>query len=231
MSTQTNSFESPVSKAAAAVTGAAESPISTAESTRRTREILTNVALALFFLQFAIAHGAHAMTAFRLSTFLLMIKISTDVFFYLIRKVPEGVSVSLYDWVIAIAGTYFIMFLTPVSNTADNLLGTAMQFTGMGMQILGMLSLNRSIGIVAANRGVKTSGMYKYVRHPLYLSYLISFLGFVINQFSLLNVLVYSVAVLLWVLRLRAEEDFLMKSEEYRDFAEQTRWRLIPGLY
>ena len=40
-------------------------------------------------------------------------------------------------------------------------------------------TLGRSFGIVAANRGVKTRGPYRLVRHPAYFGYLMSYLGYV----------------------------------------------------
>ena len=206
-------------------------PVSDEEARRRTKEIFFNVVLALFFLQFAIRHAVYAMDVFRWSTMLLMVKVMTDVIFYLIRRVPKDVSMSLYDWMIAIAGTYFVMFLLPVENANDLWFGQVLQFTGWILQILAMFSLNRSIGMVAANRGVQTTGLYGLVRHPLYLSYFVAFLGYVLNHYSVMNLMVYAVAVGLWVLRLLAEEKFLMQSDEYRQYAQKVRWRMLPGVF
>jgi protein-S-isoprenylcysteine O-methyltransferase Ste14 len=69
------------------------------------------------------------------------------------------------------------------------------------------------------------------VRHPLYSSYVIAFLGYVVNHPSPYNMAVYVVAVALWVLRLRAEERFLLSDPAYCEFAGRVRWRLLPGLY
>ena len=85
--------------------------------------------------------------------------------------------------------------------------------------------------MVAANRGVKTTGLYALVRHPLYMSYFVAFFGYVLNHFSWMNLMVYAVAVGLWVLRLLAEEKFLMKSEDYRNYAQQVRWRMLPKVF
>lgn len=205
--------------------------INTREARRRMKEIFFNVVLSLFFLQFAMRHASFAMQAFRISTVLLLLKVSTDVFFYLIRRIPKDVSLSLYDWVIAIAGTYFVMFLTPVRDANDIWIGQAMQMFGMLLQIFAMLSLNRSIGMVPANRGIQSTGLYRYIRHPLYLSYFVAFLGYVVNHFSWFNLFIYAVAVLLWLLRLFAEETFLMQSSDYRHYASKVRWRMLPKVF
>ena len=36
------------------------------------------------------------------------------------------------------------------------------------LQIAAVLSLNRSFGLLPAHRGVKSDGLYRWVRHPLY---------------------------------------------------------------
>lgn len=202
-----------------------------AETKRWAREVCFNVLLSLLFLQFAIQHIQSAVDVLRLSTILLLAKVSTDVFFYLIRRVPKGVSMSLYDWFIAIAGTYAIVLFAPVEHGSDRVLGQVLQIAGMSLQVLAMLSLNRSIGIVAANRGVKTNGLYRFVRHPLYASYVVAFGGYVLNQPSLYNLSIYGMALMLWVLRLMAEERFLLQDESYRDYAAQVRWRIMPGVF
>lgn len=198
---------------------------------RVTWEILGNVLLSFFFLQFLLANVAYLQTAFRLSTLLLVIKVATDVLFYLIRRMPKEISIDPYDWVIAIAGTYMISFFRPDPSGADNLFAQGLQCLGALMQVAGMLSLNKSIGIAPANRGVKTQGMYRFVRHPLYLSYVISFGGFLLNQPSWHNAMVYLLAVTLWVLRLLAEERFLNRDPEYRAYSSHVRWRLIPFVF
>lgn len=201
-------------------------------ATRRwLREVCCNVLLSLLFLQFAVQHLRSAVDALRLSTILLLAKVSTDVVFYLIRRIPKDVSMSRYDWFVAIAGTYAIVLFKPVGHGTDVVVGQAMQMAGIALQVLAMLSLNRSIGIVAANRGIKTNGLYRFVRHPLYASYVLAFGGFVLSQPSLHNVCVYLAALLLWVLRLLAEEKFLLQDASYRAYAANVRWRMIPGLF
>lgn len=194
-------------------------------------EIACNVVLSLLFLQFAVEQGQAVLRDFRISTLLLLAKVSTDVVFYLIRRLPKETSFSVYDWFIGIAGTYAIVFFRPSNDSHDVVVGQALQFAGLALQVLAMLSLNRSIGMVAANRGIQTGGLYRWIRHPLYCSYVVAFLGYVINQPSAYNIGVYVVAVALWVLRLRAEERFLLQDPAYRDFAAKIRWRLVPGVY
>ena len=206
-------------------------PADRAEAQRRLWEVACNVLLSLMFLRFAIAQGAAVYETLRISNMLMLAKVSTDVFFYLIRSLPKGVSLSLYDWTVGIVGTFAIVLFQPEAGARDIWVGQALQWTGIGLQVLAMLSLNRSIGMVAANRGVKTNGLYRFMRHPLYFSYIVAFLGYVVNHASYWNGLIYAMAVLLWVLRLLAEERFLLRDPAYQQYAERVRYRLIPGIF
>ncbi len=194
-------------------------------------EITGNILLSVFFLQFVVINMNAFQKTFQISTLLLIAKVSTDVVFYLIRRMPKEVSMSLYDWLVGLAGTFLAVFFRPEPYGQDLPLGQCLQVVGMLLQIASMLSLNRSIGIVAANRGIKTGGMYRFVRHPLYLSYVIAFAGYVMNHVSVYNLSIYTALILLYVLRLLAEERFLMRAPDYQEFARRTRWRIIPFVF
>lgn len=209
-----------------------ESAVGVSEDARRRLwEIGCNVALSLLFLRFAAQQWEAAWETLRLSNILLFAKVSTDVLFYLIRRLPQRVSLSAYDWCIGILGTFTIVLFRPEAAGRDLSPGQGLQLAGIALQVAAMLSLNRSIGMVAANRGVQTRGLYRWVRHPLYLSYIIAFLGYVVNHPSVWNLGVYAAAVALWILRLLAEERFLMQDPQYQAYCRRVRFRLLPGLF
>ena len=93
------------------------------------------------------------------------------------------------------------------------------------------LSLNRSFGIVAANRGVKTGGPYAYVRHPMYLGYFLSQAAILIMNFSAWNILVLSIWATSQVLRIHAEERVLLRDPSYSAHATRVPYRLVPWIY
>ncbi|MCK6452335.1 MAG: hypothetical protein L6R19_16025 [Alphaproteobacteria bacterium] len=45
------------------------------------------------------------------------------------------------------------------------------------------------------------------------------------------NVAIFIAATGLQVMRIRSEETFLMRYDEYADYARRTRWRLIPAVW
>ena len=194
-------------------------------------EMCCNVLLASYFMYFVYLHGSSVVsTGLRLSTILLLLKVGADVFFHLTRKPAEKISRKPYDWFIGIAGAYTILLFVPLVGT-DSVFGVLIQLFGMALQVLGMFSLNQSIGFVAANRGIKTKGMYRFVRHPLYFAYTVSFFGFMINQFCIRNLCVYLLMVVVLYLRTHCEERILRQDAEYQEYAEKVKYRMIPGIF
>ncbi len=92
---------------------------------------------------------------------------------------------------------------------------------------MAVISLGRSFGIVAANRGVRTTGFYRFVRHPLYGSYLVGYLGFLLGNLSIWNVSLIVLTVLCQYARARAEERVLLQDPAYQAYAQQVRYRFI----
>lgn len=149
----------------------------------------------------------------------------------LMRK-PGPMATTVYAWAVAIVGTCAAMLVTPGGHAVISVsLGATLMLCGLILSVAAKLYLNRSFGIVPANRGVKSSGPYRLVRHPMYLGYFVTHLGFVLLHLSLWNVVVYLTCWFALVLRIRSEEQFLSKDERYQVYAAGVRYRLMPGLY
>jgi protein-S-isoprenylcysteine O-methyltransferase Ste14 len=99
------------------------------------------------------------------------------------------------------------------------------------LQILGVLSLNKSLAIVPAKRQIKTRGMYRLVRHPLYTSHILAMTGYVLANTTTGNVIVYAVAVASLFIRIIREERHLALDPQYRQYMEQVRYRLLPLVF
>ena len=104
-------------------------------------------------------------------------------------------------------------------------------FAGMMFQISAKAALWRSYGLIPANRGVKTGGPYRFVRHPMYAGYTLTHIGFLIGFPSLQNLLVYFATFLVEVARLIREELILNKDPLYRDYTTRVHYRLLPGVF
>jgi protein-S-isoprenylcysteine O-methyltransferase Ste14 len=81
-----------------------------------------------------------------------------------------------------------------------------------------------------SKNGLINSGPYRVLRHPAYAGMLlanIAFVSYFVSPTSIVALAVL-VAAILW--RIRVEEDVLVTSPEYREFAS-TRRRFVPGVW
>ena len=114
---------------------------------------------------------------------------------------------------------------------APQAVGNGLMLAGLALSFYAKVTLWRSFGLVAANRGVKRHGPYRVIRHPMYLGYAITQVGFALLNPVWSNLLIYSAAFGLQVLRLKAEEGLLERDPVYADYMARVRFRLAPGLF
>jgi protein-S-isoprenylcysteine O-methyltransferase Ste14 len=84
------------------------------------------------------------------------------------------------------------------------------------------------MGLLPAHRGVKSRGLYAFVRHPLYATYTIALAGYLISNWSIYNAVILVAGTAFQVMRIRNEESLLLDYADYVAFAGRTRWRLLP---
>jgi len=153
------------------------------------------------------------------------------VFFLLIRRSTTEISLRPQDWAVALLATTAPLLIVKGAAPTNLEAGLFLLLFGTLTQVVAKLSLRRSFGLVAANRGVKTGGVYRYVRHPMYLGYMISHVGFLLMSPSVWNAFVYVVCWGCLILRIAFEERVLSKDETYQAFKLRVPHRLIPGVY
>lgn len=153
------------------------------------------------------------------------------VLMVLIRR-PGPISVAPLAWVVASIGTFTPLFVVAQGEAvAPGWLAGMLMLVGLLISCAAKLHLNFSFGIVAANRGVKKSGPYRLVRHPMYLGYALNHAGFVMLHPAPLNIAIYTVTWIAMAVRVQFEEQFLRQDPSYVEYAESVRYRLLPGLF
>jgi protein-S-isoprenylcysteine O-methyltransferase Ste14/uncharacterized membrane protein (UPF0127 family) len=163
-----------------------------------------------------------------------LVFVNTLLFFlFLTRRESTETSTRILDWVIPILTMTSAMILKPLSNNIDSLNGIS-----MGIQVFGILSilssltsLGRSFGVIPANRKIKYSGLYKVVRHPLYASELIFYFGFLIGNFSIINLFGVIIILTGQMYRAISEEKLLSKDLNYIKYKKDVKYRFLPGFY
>lgn len=140
-------------------------------------------------------------------------------------------SSSFYTTFIAFAGTAASLLVIPQGTMlAPDWVTAPFIWTGTAIALAAKLSLRRSFGLVPANRGVKSGGAYRFVRHPMYTGYVLNHIGFMLLYFSAWNVVIYLTTWVLLYLRAIEEEKFLLQDPLYQDYASKVRARIVPGL-
>jgi protein-S-isoprenylcysteine O-methyltransferase Ste14 len=131
-------------------------------------------------------------------------------------------------WLLAFAGTCVTLLLRPMVPPIPSSAGNIVQLIGIAAIVASMLSLRRSYGIVPAHRGIRTGGLYNFVRHPLYASELVWFLGFAIDNPSGWNIGLWLCDCALQFGRACAEERFLSVDPVYSQYRARVKYRLLP---
>ena len=153
--------------------------------------------------------------------------------FTLLRRPSKEISVNLGDWLLACTATFAPLMLLPADDSFPEIadFGLFLLIVGNVWQCWAKFVLRRSFGIAPANRGIKVSGPYRYMRHPMYAGYLFVHLGALALMFSWHNVLIYLIGWTAQIRRILAEERLLGEDPVYAEYMGQVRWRLIPGLF
>lgn len=198
---------------------------------QKTDAVIVNVLLAALFSNFILHYYIQFTVYHKFSAFLMMVQITCLVIFFLLRVLPRKVSFSKKDWAVALCGTWLPLLILPTSMSREIPLFLIVQLIGVVISTIGILSLNKSFAIVPALRDVKTRGLYRFVRHPIYFGYLISLTCVVVQNFSLFNLCVLCGVFACDVMRILAEEKILREDDQYRAYMRRVKWRLLPFIW
>lgn len=168
-----------------------------------------------------------------LPVLLLLIAESLTLFLILIARFPRAVNRSpLTTLVVVAASFYFVVIqLSEGTQLLPVFVTSCFQIAGITLQLSAKMSLARSFGLLPANRGIVSTGPYRLVRHPMYLGYFLTHVGFLLARFSLHNVLVYVALYTLQVFRILAEERVLTADSGYREYMARVRYRMLPKVF
>ncbi len=98
----------------------------------------------------------------------------------------------------------------------------------VGMTIVGSVRLE-----IVEGHKLLTEGIYKHIRHPLYLSQILGIIGMAMVLTSLIGVVYFAIIMIpLLLVRIRIEEEMLIEAfgDEYREYQKRTK-KLIPYLF
>ena len=151
----------------------------------------------------------------------------------IIRRPPKRVTPNPWYWLLAFVATYWqilvLGLLQQGGSLVSNWITDLIAALSLLIVIWARLSLGRNIGFVPAQRELVHSGVYAYVRHPVYTGGFLASLAFLLRAYSPQNALLLGLGVL-WFIPIKSlvEEDFLRADPQYADYMRRVRARWIP---
>lgn len=109
--------------------------------------------------------------------------------------------------------------------------GLALVMLAAGLSLVSLLVIGRFFGVRPALRGLVTSGPYRFVRHPMYLSYIVADIGYNLQEWNSVTLLLVSVGWVSLIYRVHAEERLLSQHADWPAYVQLVRYRLFPGLW
>jgi protein-S-isoprenylcysteine O-methyltransferase Ste14 len=116
-----------------------------------------------------------------------------------------------------------------------SLVGFLFLLAGLGLRARATRTLGRYFSPdvrITADHGLVRNGIYKYIRHPIYLGTLLAYFSVPLMFHSSYGFLVMILKIPLTAYRIRIEEQALQKKfgEEYRRYMKTSK-RLVPYVY
>ena len=205
----------------------------TRAASRGVRPIVVNTLLSSLYALFVYANVKFFLHTGSLVSAGLVIFNTMAMTCFLLRRSASEVTESIPNRMIA-CGTFLLPYgMRPAPSAPWILLGPSMlgQLAGLALMIASLIALSRSIGIVAANRGIKTGGPYAWARHPMYAGELLFLISFLLANWMVLNAVVTCAILVGQLVRLLHEEALLGCDRDYALYRTVVPYRLIPGVF
>jgi protein-S-isoprenylcysteine O-methyltransferase Ste14 len=195
-------------------------------------EFASKAVILTLFSVMATAIAQHFVQTGHVNGLLLLVSEALVVVLTLVRRTAAAVDRSWKARTLTIFATFGPTLVRPAGVAmAPEAITVAVSAIGLVIVVLGKLSLGRSFGLTPANRGVVCSGLYRVVRHPIYMGYLITHLGFAVANPAGWNIAVLLTADVALMFRAICEERTLAQDPQYRTYMDRVRWRIIPGVF
>jgi protein-S-isoprenylcysteine O-methyltransferase Ste14 len=199
----------------------------------RLRNIFGNICLALLF-SVALLPTASPQYHSTLATRIWFWGAVLMVVMSLVRVPPRSVMFNLRSLIATAAMMVLPMLMRPGAMASTGWLAKAaivVELIGITFTQISRVYLGRRFGLLPANRGIVSSGPFRWMRHPIYSGWAILTIGFLMAYPNVRNIAMFVISIPFMVWRISLEEEHLTLDPEYRAYLAKTPWRLFPHLY
>ena len=196
-------------------------------------DLFARATIIVLFSMMAMRFGSDFLETGRITGLFLLLSEAIVVALTLVRRSARLIDRSIRARLLTMISVLGPPLLAPgtAAALAPEIVTVAISCAGLGVVIAGKMTLGRSFALLPANRGVVSSGLYRVVRHPIYMGYLVTHVAFLIASPTLWTIAALVVADGALLARAVCEEDTLGKDPEYRQYMTRVRWRVAPGLF
>jgi protein-S-isoprenylcysteine O-methyltransferase Ste14 len=169
--------------------------------------------------------------AMRLAVIAYFVVLAASV---ILRERPRHRAEGVEPRLSALLGTFLIpavvLFPRRDLSLVGEMVATLLVLGGNALAVLALLQLGRSFSIMAEGRRLVASGLYRQVRHPLYLAEELAVIGIVLQFLSPWTALLLAIQIAFQLRRMVNEERVLLEIfPEYWAYRQNTPM-LFPGV-
>jgi isoprenylcysteine carboxyl methyltransferase (ICMT) family protein len=183
-------------------------------------DILARAVIVVLFTIMAVRLGSDFLKTGRVTGLLLLASEALVVILTVLRRPAGIVDRSTRARVLMVVSLIGPALVTPASIPA-----LLPEFTTVAVSACGLLV------VIIGNRGVVSTGLYRVVRHPIYMGYLVTHAAFCAANPTIGNLVILVAADIALLVRAVCEEQTLAKDAAYRDYQQIVRWRVLPGVF
>jgi len=156
-------------------------------------------------------------------------------------KIRKDQSSSLILWIVITICVCFGIYFSTLYPRREVLIvfqwsGVFILFIGFVIRWTSIYQLKKAFTVdvsISLDHKMKQDGLYKKIRHPSYLGFLLEWLGFSLLFNSWLPLFIINIPVFFAVAyRMKIEEELLTDTfgKDYEEYKNQTK-RILPGIY